>query len=81
MTNPKPNGYESLHITVKNKEGAYVEVQIRLAGGTAATSRTTTPAPTCCTRPSAWSWVLTWSRKDRSWDRTTSVLTSPTSRK
>ena len=29
ITNPKPNGYESLHITVKNKEGAYVEVQIR----------------------------------------------------
>ena len=29
MTNPKPNGYESLHITVKNKSGAYIEVQIR----------------------------------------------------
>ena len=29
ITNPKPNGYESLHITVKNKEGAYLEVQIR----------------------------------------------------
>ena len=29
VTNPKPNGYESLHITVKNKAGAYVEVQIR----------------------------------------------------
>ena len=29
ITNPKPNGYESLHITVRNKEGAYVEVQIR----------------------------------------------------
>ena len=29
VTNPKPNGYESLHITVKNKEGAYLEVQIR----------------------------------------------------
>jgi GTP pyrophosphokinase len=29
VTNPKPNGYESLHITVKNKEGAYIEVQIR----------------------------------------------------
>lgn len=29
LTNPKPNGYESLHITVKNKEGAYLEVQIR----------------------------------------------------
>ena len=29
VTNPKPNGYESLHITVKNREGAYVEVQIR----------------------------------------------------
>ena len=29
VTNPKTNGYESLHITVKNKEGAYVEVQIR----------------------------------------------------
>ena len=29
VSNPKPNGYESLHITVKNKEGAYLEVQIR----------------------------------------------------
>mgnify|MGYP002520579582 FL=1 len=29
VTNPKPNGYESLHITVKNKSGAYIEVQIR----------------------------------------------------
>jgi len=29
ISNPKPNGYESLHITVKNKEGAYLEVQIR----------------------------------------------------
>ena len=29
ITNPKPNGYESLHITVKNRDGAYVEVQIR----------------------------------------------------
>ncbi|MBR1926378.1 MAG: bifunctional (p)ppGpp synthetase/guanosine-3',5'-bis(diphosphate) 3'-pyrophosphohydrolase [Bacteroidales bacterium] len=29
ITNPKPNGYESLHITVKNKRGAYIEVQIR----------------------------------------------------
>ena len=29
VTNPKPNGYESLHITVKNKSGAYLEVQIR----------------------------------------------------
>ncbi|MBQ1617920.1 MAG: bifunctional (p)ppGpp synthetase/guanosine-3',5'-bis(diphosphate) 3'-pyrophosphohydrolase [Bacteroidales bacterium] len=29
LTNPRPNGYESLHITVKNKRGAYVEVQIR----------------------------------------------------
>lgn len=29
VTNPKPNGYESLHITVRNKGGAYVEVQIR----------------------------------------------------
>ena len=29
VTNPKPNGYESLHITVKNREGAYIEVQIR----------------------------------------------------
>ncbi|MCM1199268.1 MAG: HD domain-containing protein, partial [Clostridium sp.] len=24
LSNPKPNGYESLHITVKNKEGAYL---------------------------------------------------------
>ena len=29
LTNPKPNGYESLHITVKNKEGKFIEVQIR----------------------------------------------------
>lgn len=29
VTNPKTNGYESLHITVRNREGAYVEVQIR----------------------------------------------------
>ena len=29
VTNPKPNGYESLHITVKNAQGAYLEVQIR----------------------------------------------------
>ncbi len=31
ITNPKPNGYESLHITVENKEGAKIEVQIRTA--------------------------------------------------
>ena len=29
ISNPKPNGYESLHITVKNKERSYLEVQIR----------------------------------------------------
>ena len=29
LTNPKANGYESLHITVKNAAGAYIEVQIR----------------------------------------------------
>lgn len=29
VTNPKPNGYESLHITVKNKDNACIEVQIR----------------------------------------------------
>ncbi len=29
LTKPKPNGYESLHITVKNKEGYPIEVQIR----------------------------------------------------
>ena len=29
LSNPKPNGYESLHITVKNREGAYLEVQVR----------------------------------------------------
>ena len=29
ISNPKPNGYESLHITVKNKENSYLEVQIR----------------------------------------------------
>ncbi len=31
ITNPKPNGYESLHTTVQNREGAYIEVQIRTA--------------------------------------------------
>ena len=29
ISNPKPNGYESLHTTVENKDGAKVEVQIR----------------------------------------------------
>lgn len=29
ISNPKPNGYESLHITVKNQHNAYIEVQIR----------------------------------------------------
>lgn len=29
LTKPKDNGYECLHITVKNKNGAYIEVQIR----------------------------------------------------
>ncbi|MGN0188723.1 MAG: RelA/SpoT family protein [Candidatus Cryptobacteroides sp.] len=29
LSNPTPNGYESLHITVKNRQGAYLEVQIR----------------------------------------------------
>ena len=29
LTQPKANGYECLHITVKNRHGAYVEVQIR----------------------------------------------------
>ena len=29
LSNPKPNGYESLHITVKNADGACLEVQIR----------------------------------------------------
>lgn len=29
ISNPKPNGYESLHITVKNREGSPIEVQIR----------------------------------------------------
>ena len=29
ISNPKPNGYESLHITVKNRQGASIEVQIR----------------------------------------------------
>lgn len=29
ISNPKPNGYESLHTTVQNKDGASVEVQIR----------------------------------------------------
>ncbi|MBR5855797.1 MAG: bifunctional (p)ppGpp synthetase/guanosine-3',5'-bis(diphosphate) 3'-pyrophosphohydrolase [Bacteroidales bacterium] len=31
ITYPKPNGYESLHITVENKDGAKIEVQIRTA--------------------------------------------------
>ena len=29
LTQPKDNGYECLHITVKNRRGAYLEVQIR----------------------------------------------------
>lgn len=29
VTTPKTNGYESLHITVKNKDNSYIEVQIR----------------------------------------------------
>lgn len=29
ISNPKPNGYESLHITVRNSSGEYLEVQIR----------------------------------------------------
>lgn len=29
ISNPKPNGYESLHITVRNSENIYLEVQIR----------------------------------------------------
>jgi len=29
ISNPKPNGYESLHITIKNSDGAALEVQIR----------------------------------------------------
>ena len=29
LTNPKPNGYESLHITVRNAQGNSIEVQIR----------------------------------------------------
>lgn len=29
LDNPKPNGYESLHITVRNAQGNYIEVQIR----------------------------------------------------
>ena len=29
ITNPKTNGYESLHITVKNRDNSYLEVQIR----------------------------------------------------
>lgn len=29
LTTPRQNGYESLHITVKNRQGAYLEVQIR----------------------------------------------------
>ena len=29
LSKPKPNGYESLHITVSNDEGAVLEVQIR----------------------------------------------------
>lgn len=29
ISNPKPNGYESLHITIKDKNGSPLEVQIR----------------------------------------------------
>lgn len=29
LTNPKPNGYESLHVTVKDAHGRFLEVQIR----------------------------------------------------
>ena len=29
ISTPRPSGYESLHITVKNKRGSYLEVQIR----------------------------------------------------
>ena len=29
ISNPKPNGYESLHITVRNSDNVYLEVQIR----------------------------------------------------
>ena len=29
LTTPRPNGYESLHITVKGSSGAFLEVQIR----------------------------------------------------
>ena len=29
ISNPKPNGYESLHITVRNNDNVYLEVQIR----------------------------------------------------
>lgn len=29
ISNPKPNGYESLHITIKNDDGSFLEVQIR----------------------------------------------------
>ena len=29
ISNPKPNGYESLHITVKNDDDSFLEVQIR----------------------------------------------------
>ena len=31
ITTPRPSGYESLHITVKNRRGNYLEVQIRTA--------------------------------------------------
>ncbi len=29
ITTPRPSGYESLHITVKNRQGSFIEVQIR----------------------------------------------------
>ncbi|MBO6170496.1 MAG: bifunctional (p)ppGpp synthetase/guanosine-3',5'-bis(diphosphate) 3'-pyrophosphohydrolase [Bacteroidales bacterium] len=29
ISTPRPSGYESLHITVKNRQGCYLEVQIR----------------------------------------------------
>lgn len=31
ITTPRPSGYESLHITVKNRKGSFLEVQIRTA--------------------------------------------------
>ena len=47
LTTPRPNGYESLHITVKNKLGQSLEVQIRPRAAT----RRTGPTRAYATKP------------------------------